>query len=80
LGVWLIPLLVRWRRAKTDAIKFHYYHERIKSLYHEVDLNNGNNNKVLDLKIETVDAYSKGELNEKHYETLKNEISLLHYK
>ncbi len=82
LGVWLIPSLVRWRRAKTDTIKSNYYHEIIKSLYHEVNLNlnNGNNNKVLDLKIETVDAYSKGELTEKHYETLKNEISVLYDK
>jgi YVTN family beta-propeller protein len=77
LGAWLIPSLVRWTRTRADTKKSDYYYKRIKSLYDDDDNLDENDLAELDkLKTEITDAHSKGKVNELHYNSLKNEISI----
>ena len=78
LGVWLIPSLVRWTRTRADTKKSDYYYQRIKSLYNDGSLDENDLKDLDTLKIDITDAHSKGKLNEIHYNSLKDEISILY--
>ncbi|HEU5120420.1 MAG TPA: YncE family protein, partial [Candidatus Nitrosocosmicus sp.] len=80
LGVWLIPSLVRWIRAKSDIKKSNYYHQRMKSLYNDGKLDENDLANLDNLRIDLTDSYSKGKVNEKHYERLNSEISIMYEK
>jgi hypothetical protein len=73
---WSIPSIIGWAKTKTDASKLYHYHRKITSLYEDGKLD-GHDIQLLDkLKNDITDAYSKGKLNEKHYESLEKEISI----
>jgi YVTN family beta-propeller protein len=78
LGVWLIPSFVRWTSTKADTRKSNYYHQRIKSLYDDGSLDENDIKELDRLKTDVTDAHSKGKVNELHYNSLKNEISMLY--
>jgi polyribonucleotide nucleotidyltransferase len=76
-----IPSIVGWIKSKTDVRKLNYYHKKIASLY--VDngkLDENDIGPLNQLRSRILDSYSKGKINEKHYESLKNETSLLYEK
>jgi YVTN family beta-propeller protein len=78
LGVWLIPSLVRWARTRADTKKSNYFYQKIKSLYSDGILDENDLKDLDKIRIDVTDAHSKGKLNELHYNTLKNEISMLY--
>ncbi len=76
-----IPSIVSWIKSKMDARKLNYYHKKIASLYGDDDKLDENDIEPLNqLRSSILDAYSKGKINEKHYESLKNETSILYEK
>ena len=76
-----IPSIVGWIKSKMDARKLNYYHKKIASLYGDDGKLDKNDIEPLNrLRSSILDAYSKGKINEKHYESLKNETSILYEK
>ncbi len=76
-----IPSIVGWIKSKMDARKLNSYHKKIASLYRDDGKLNENDIKRLNLLRNSIlNAYSEGKLNEKHYESLKNETSILYTK
>jgi hypothetical protein len=76
-----IPSIIGWIKSKMDARKLNYYHKKIASLYGDVGKLDKNDIEPLNrLRSSILDAYSKGKINEKHYESLKNETSILYEK
>jgi YVTN family beta-propeller protein len=76
-----IPSIVGWIKSKMDARKLNYYHKEIAALYGDDGKLNENDIEPLNrLRSSILDAYSKGKINEKHYESLKNETSILYEK
>jgi YVTN family beta-propeller protein len=71
-----VPSIISWGKGKKQGKRLRHYHDRINSLLHD-DTSDQNlveclNNIWDDMK----DAYTKGKINEKHYENLKNEVSI----
>ena len=75
---WSIPTILGWTRSKREARKLNYYHKQITFLYRDSKLDENDIGPVNRLRSDIVDEYSKGKLNEKHYESLRNEISVLY--
>ena len=76
-----IPSIVGWIKSTRDARKLNYYHTKIASLYGDDGKLDENDIEPLNrLRSSILDAYSKGKINEKHYESLKNETSILYEK
>jgi hypothetical protein len=76
-----IPSIVGWVKSKMDARKLNYYHKKIASLYGDDGKLDENDIEQLNrLRSSILDTYSKGKINEKHYESLKNETSILYEK
>jgi YVTN family beta-propeller protein len=75
---WSIPSLVGWFKSKRDSGKLNYYHKQIGSLYGDGKLDVNDLETLNQLTRNVADAYSKGKINEKHYESLRNEISVLY--
>ena len=75
-----IPSIISSVRAKKDVRKLDYYHTRIKVLYDDGRIDEYDIENLDILKIDITDAYSKGKLNEKYYENLKTEVSVLYDK
>ncbi len=76
-----IPSIVGWIKSKMDARKLKYYHKKIASLYEDDGKQNENDIEPLNrLRSSILNAYSEGNLIEKHYESLKNETTLLYEK
>lgn len=75
---WSIPSIVGWINSKRDVGRLNYYHKQIASLYNDGKLDK-NDIKVLDnLRSHAANEYSKGKINEKNYESLGNEMSVLY--
>jgi YVTN family beta-propeller protein len=77
---WSIPSIISWTKSKKDVRKLNYYHKQIASLYADGRLDENDIGALDKLRGNIVDAYSEGKINEKHYENLKNEISVLYEK
>jgi hypothetical protein len=77
---WSIPSIIGWTKSKRDVGKLNYYHKQITSLYGDGKLDEKDIGALDLLRSNIIDAYSKGKLNEKHYESLKNETSVLYDK
>jgi hypothetical protein len=75
---WSIPSIIGWARSKADVRKLNYYHKRISSLYGDGKLDENDIEPLNRLRTNIIDAYSKGLINEKHYESLRDEISILY--
>jgi YVTN family beta-propeller protein len=82
-----IPSIVSWFKSKRDAKKLSYYHKETASLHKKIGSMKGddkpdeNDMKTLnELRNNIADAYSHGKLSEKHYESLRNETSVLYEK
>jgi len=72
-----IPSIISWIRSKKDARKSDYYHNRIKVLYDDGKLDEDDIKDLDKLKMDIIDVYSKGKLNEKYYENLKTEVNTI---
>ncbi|HKG86890.1 MAG TPA: hypothetical protein VKA95_01085 [Nitrososphaeraceae archaeon] len=73
-----IPSIVGWIRSKRAARKLNEYHEKIKALSKKDDkLDEDKITQLNEFRVEILDAYSKGKISEKHYESLRNE-TLIH--
>jgi YVTN family beta-propeller protein len=77
---WSIPSIIGWARSKGDARKLNYYHKQIATLYRDGKLDENDIKPLNRLRSNILDAYSEGKINEKHYESLKDEISILYEK
>jgi YVTN family beta-propeller protein len=75
---WSIPGIISWTKSKMDARKLNYYHKQITSLYGDGKLDENDVPTLDRLRGRVLDAYSEGKLNEKHYESLRSEISTLY--
>ena len=65
-----IPSIVGWIKSKMDSRKLNYYHKKIASLYWDDGKLDENDIQPLNrLRNSILDAYSKGKINEKHYES-----------
>jgi YVTN family beta-propeller protein len=73
-----IPSIVGWIKSKRDAKKLNYYHKQITSLYGDGKLDEDDIKPLDQLRRNVIDAYSQGKISEKHYESLRNEISILY--
>ena len=73
---WSIPSIIGWTRNKKDVRNLNHYHQRMKSLYDDGKLDESDLEPLDKLKTDITDVYSKGKINEKHYERLNNEISI----
>ena len=71
-----IPTIVGWFKSKRDAKKFNYFHKQITAQEGKLDENDIE--KLDDLRNSIGDAHSEGKLNDKHYESLRDEVSTLH--
>ena len=77
---WSIPSIIGWTKSKADARKLNYYHKQITSLYGDGKVD-GNDIEALNrIRTSILDAHAKGKINDKHYEILRNEISILYEK
>lgn len=64
-----------------DSRKLNYYHKKIASLYWDDGKLDENDIQPLNrLRNSILDVYSEGKINEKHYESWKNETSILYEK
>jgi hypothetical protein len=61
-----------------DTRKLNYYHKQITPLYGDGKLDENDVPTLDRLRGRVLDAYSEGKLNEKHYESLRSEISTLY--
>jgi hypothetical protein len=77
---WSIPSIIGWTKSKADIRKLNYYHKRIASLYRDGKLDKNDIEAIDRLRTNILDTYSNGKLNEKHYESLMDEISILYEK
>jgi YVTN family beta-propeller protein len=77
---WSIPSIIGWARSRADIRKLNHYHKKIASMYGDGKLDENDVEPLDRLRSNIVDAYSKGQINEKHYESLKNETSILYEK
>ena len=75
---WSIPSVIRWIRSKADFRKLSYYHQRIKTLHNDGKLDENDFEDLDQLRNDIADAYSKGKINEIHYDSLKREASILY--
>ena len=76
-----IPSIVGWMKSKMDSRKLNYYHKKIASLYWDDGKLDENDIQPLNrLRNSILDVYSEGKINEKHYESWKNETSILYEK
>ena len=73
-----IPSIIGWTRSKRDVRKLNYFHKQISLLNGDGKLDEKDIESLDQLRGNIIDAYSRGNLNEKHYENLKNETSV-HY-
>jgi YVTN family beta-propeller protein len=77
---WSIPSIIRWLKSRADIRKLNQYHRRINLLYHNGKLDDEDIEPLDKLKDIISDDYAKGNLNELHYNNLKDEISVLYHK
>jgi hypothetical protein len=75
-----IPSIVGWFKSKREAKKLNDFHKQIAALYQDGKLDENDIGSLDGLRDDIVDTYSEGKINEKHYESLKNEISILYEK
>jgi YVTN family beta-propeller protein len=75
-----IPSIVGWFKSKRDIQKLNSFHKQIASLHRDGRLDENDIEGLDRLRNRVVDAYSEGKINEKHYESLRNEISILYEK
>ena len=75
-----IPSIIGWIKSKREANKLNYYHKQIASLPQDGKLDKKGIESLDQLRARISNAYSEGKLNEKHYENLKDEISMLYEK
>ena len=72
------PSIIGWTRSKRDVRKLNYFHKQISLLNGDGKLGEKDIESLDQLRGNIIDAYSRGNLNEKHNENLKNEMSV-HY-
>jgi YVTN family beta-propeller protein len=77
---WSIPSIIGWIKLKRDVGKLNYYHKEIATLYGDGKLDENDFRKLDGLRDDIVVAYSEGKINDKHYDSLKNETSILYEK
>jgi YVTN family beta-propeller protein len=77
---WSIPGIIGWIKSKMDVRKLNFYHKQITSLYRDGKLDENDIEPLDKLRQSIVNGYSTGNLNEKHYENLKDETSILYDK
>ncbi len=77
---WSIPSIIGWIKSQRDVGRLNHCHKQINSLYGDGNLDEKDIEPLDKLRNGIVDAYSKGKLNEKYYENLKNETSVLYQK
>ena len=77
---WSIPSIIGWTKSKRDVRKLTYYHKQIASLYGDGKLDENDIGPLDRLRTNILDAYSEGKINDKHYESLRNETSILYEK
>lgn len=76
-----IPSIIGWTKSKMDSRKLNSYHVQINSLYgDDVKLDANDIEPLNTLRNNILDAYSKGKISEKHYESLRNETSIIYEK
>jgi YVTN family beta-propeller protein len=75
---WSIPSIIGWIKSKRDVGKLNYYHKQIARLDEDGRLDEKDIEALDLLRNRVTNAYSEGKLNEKHYETLRGEISTLY--
>ena len=75
---WSIPSIISWAKSKRDVSKLDFYHKEIDRLDDDGKLDENDIGALDRLRKKIVDAYSEGKLNEKHYESLRGEISELY--
>jgi YVTN family beta-propeller protein len=73
-----IPSIVGWFRSKRDVRKLNYFHKQVVSLYGDGKLDENDTGALDRLRNNIGNAYSEGKINEKHYKTLRGEISTLY--
>ncbi|HKG71862.1 MAG TPA: hypothetical protein VKA87_08175 [Nitrososphaeraceae archaeon] len=73
-----IASIIGWTRSKRDGRKLNYFHKQISLLNGDGKLDEKDIESLDQVRGNIIDAYSRGNLNEKHYENLKNETSV-HY-
>jgi YVTN family beta-propeller protein len=77
---WSIPSIIGWTKSRSDLRKLNGYHKQIASLYSDGKLDEKDIGPLDRLTSSILDAYSKGKINERHYESLRSEISILYEK
>jgi hypothetical protein len=75
-----IPSIIGWTRSKRDVRKLNYFHKQISLLNGDGKVDEKDIESLDQLRGNIIDAYSRGNLNEKHYENLKNETSVYYEK
>jgi YVTN family beta-propeller protein len=75
---WSIPSIIGWTKSKRDVQKLNSYHKEITRLDDDGRLDEEDIEALDRLRSRIVDAYSEGKINEKHYESLRAEISTLY--
>jgi YVTN family beta-propeller protein len=75
---WSIPSIIAWRKSKGQISRLNYYHQEMASIYDDGRLDENDVNHLNTLNKNILNAYSEGKINNEHYKSLKNEISILY--
>lgn len=75
---WYIPNIIGWVKEKSDVRKSSLHHNKIKSLYETGKRDDQDIELLNKLKDDLSDSFAKGKINQFHYSSLKEELSILY--
>jgi len=76
IGTWLTPTIIQWRNRRKQGSKLDHYHNEVKKLYKDGELNSNNIEELNNLGYQVSEEYIRGKINKEQYDKLGNEISV----
>ena len=76
VGSWLTPAVIGWRKAKKQGGRLDYYHNEIKDLYNDGNLDKKDIEELNKLTDSITDEYTRGKVNKEQCDSLGDEISI----
>ena len=76
IGTWLTPTIIQWRNRRKQGSKLDHYHNEVKKLYNDGELNSNNLEQLNKLGYHVTEEYIRGKINKEQYDKLGNELSV----
>ena len=72
----MTPTIIQWRNRRKQGSKLDHYHNELKKLYNDSELNSNNIEELNNIGYQVTEEYIRGKINKEQYDKLGNEISV----